>query len=141
MSSLKRKEGEESSDALINEQESKKMKFETPEPIKFMCCGSILGDFVAFNNKITHLDEANGMFHFVLCVGDFFSSEDEHIQQFKGANSYESQKFLTGESRFLVPVYFLDTNSENDLINDKEGVEIEIAPNLFYLGSTFSAKI
>lgn len=92
-----------------------------------MVCGDVESKFDAIFNKVANLHKKSP-FSFMLCVGSFFSDDDD------GALN----KYKSGEKEVPISTYILGPNSEEqEKIYEKYEINEannEICPNLFYLG-------
>lgn len=92
-------------------------------------CGDIKGKFSEIFSKINKLNEKNGPFDLTLCVGQFYSDSNE----FGGADSEESNKYIKGEIPIQIPTYFIDST---DHLEFTQGMGYIVCDNLAYLGKS-----
>ncbi|KAJ9592078.1 hypothetical protein L9F63_001387, partial [Diploptera punctata] len=90
---------------------------------KVLVCGDVEGKFKTLFSRVENINKKNGPFDMLLCVGNFFGTNDSGLEQYKN-----------GILTVPVPTYILGPNSPNlvDLYSDINGCEI--CPNINYLG-------
>lgn len=118
-------------------------------------CGDVRGNFKVLFNKLQNINQKSGPFDLLLCVGDFFGSENAKLEAYKNGNLKSKNhrhslddlnaKTITTISIVLinvsmihivvtVPTYILGPNNPAHSKYYDNLDDGEICPNLTYLG-------
>ncbi|XP_031622103.1 CWF19-like protein 1 homolog [Contarinia nasturtii] len=90
---------------------------------KILVCGDVRGNFKVLFNKIQNINQKSGPFDLLLCVGDFFGSDNSKLEAYKNGNL-----------KITVPTYVLGPNTSDHSKYYEDLNDGEICPNLTYLG-------
>ncbi|XP_071515989.1 CWF19-like protein 1 [Panulirus ornatus] len=90
---------------------------------KILVCGDVEGKFNQLFKRISSVNQKNGPFSMLLCVGDFFGSDNSQWQQYKN-----------GHARVPVPTYILGPNLSELTDNYLDLKGCELCENVIYLG-------
>jgi hypothetical protein len=123
------------------------------ESIRILLCGDVLGRLNHLKEAIESSNNKQGPFHFVLCCGSFFSNSDsENVKtrlfSFKNTNhqvlvTEEEYNFLTGEEKFSLCIYFIDSSMSQigDVLRSGNHANYSFSPTLTYLGNYGVTKL
>ncbi|GBN36590.1 CWF19-like protein 1, partial [Araneus ventricosus] len=90
--------------------------------LKILVCGDVEGHFKTLFAKVGTLHQKKGPFEYLLCVGNFFGTNDDEWKDVK-----------TGKTAVPITTYILGPNRREHLRFYPEDSS-EIAPNVIYLG-------
>lgn len=93
------------------------------EKEKVLLCGDVEGNFKLLFSKVEVINKKNGLFDYLLCVGNFF-----------GENNDELNLYKTDSKTTPIPTFIIGPNREEDLKNYPDVNGCEIYTNLTYLG-------
>lgn len=93
------------------------------EKQKVLICGDVEGRFKFLFNKVDTINKKNGPFDFLLCVGNFF-----------GSDNIELEPYRNGMKNISIPTYIIGPNREEDVKHYPDIDGCEICQNLTYLG-------
>jgi len=93
------------------------------DKVKILVCGDVDGKFKTLFSRVSSINQKNGPFHFLLCVGDFFGASSDYWIPYKN-----------GTIKVPIPVYLLGPNKSDHVGLYPVGDECELAPNVTYLG-------
>ena len=98
--------------------------------LKILAIGDVNGKFAAWIKRINSVNSKNGPFEMVLCVGDFFGSEESWTEE----NRQVWEDLKSGKIKLPCPIYILGPKNEGQkaFFPDIEGCEL--ATDLIYLG-------
>lgn len=51
-----------------------------------LVCGDVRGNFKALFNKLQNINQKSGPFDLLLCVGDFFGTDNSKLEAYKNGN-------------------------------------------------------
>lgn len=51
-----------------------------------LVCGDVRGNFKVLFNKLQNINQKSGPFDLLLCVGDFFGSDNAKLEAYKNGN-------------------------------------------------------
>lgn len=66
-----------------------------------LVCGDVKGNFKVLFNKLTNINSKSGPFEFLLCVGDFFGSDNGKLEAYKNGNL--QSEFTANKASNLYP--------------------------------------
>uniref|UniRef100_A0A158P9P3 CWF19-like protein 1 homolog n=1 Tax=Angiostrongylus cantonensis TaxID=6313 RepID=A0A158P9P3_ANGCA len=92
------------------------------DQVRVLCIGDLRGQFESLAKKLAVINEKNGPFDLLLCVGEFF-----------GPDVKANERFLNGDVNFVVPTYVLGPCSPSTSeFYPKDSVEF--SSSVTYLG-------
>lgn len=93
------------------------------EKLKILVAGDVRGNFKALIKRVSAVNEKNGPFDYLLCVGDFFGPSDKEWNLVK-----------SGSIPVPVTTYVLGPNSDDHISKYSDINGCELCPNISYLG-------
>ncbi|KAK6753123.1 hypothetical protein RB195_012618 [Necator americanus] len=87
-----------------------------------LCVGDVRGQFVQLAKKLSVINEKNGPFDILFCVGEFF-----------GTNETENESVLNGKIDFVIPTYILGPCSPSTS-SFCPTESVELSSTITYLG-------
>jgi hypothetical protein len=100
----------------------------TMPPVQILVTGDVRGKLGRLFKRVETVNQKNGPFAAVFCVGEFFPSEEE-----KDAPGVDIAKYITGEATAPVPTYFLGGEDRDGLLAVMSD-QSELCENITYLG-------
>lgn len=120
----------------LKEKEKNKNKIQTLDfllnkimALKILACGDVNGNFTTFFKRINSVNAKNGPFEMVVCVGDFFGS-----QELSEENAGLWNEIKKGQSKVPCPIYLLGPKDESQKSHFPDIEGCELAPDVIYLG-------
>ncbi|KAI9102508.1 hypothetical protein DFS34DRAFT_396038 [Phlyctochytrium arcticum] len=101
--------------------------------VKLLVVGGLNGFFSAGFSKIASINKKHGPFDLLLCVGDFFGSDDD---QSTGGND-ELEKLMNGQIKVPLAAYIVGSKSRfpKDISEKIKSNHGEICQDLAYIGN------
>ena len=97
-------------------------------PVQILVAGDVRGKLGRLFKRVETVNQKNGPFAAVFCVGEFFPSDEE-----KDAPGVDIAKYITGEATAPVPTYFLGGEDRDGLLGVMSD-QSELCTNITYLG-------